>query len=86
MLASFGHLMSGYDAGYYGYLWAEALGDDMWSRFEQEGILSPAVGSAYRRAILEPNGSQSADAMVARIRGPAPSTAAWLRYKGLTAG
>ncbi len=86
MLASFGHLMSGYDAGYYGYLWAEALGDDMWSRFEQEGILSPAVGSAYRRAILEPNGSQSADAMVAAFVGRAPSTAAWLRYKGLTAG
>ncbi len=86
MLASFGHLMGGYDAGYYGYLWAEALGDDMWSRFEREGILSPAVGAAYRHTILEPNGSESGDAMFAAFVGRAPSTAAWLRYKGLSTG
>jgi Zn-dependent oligopeptidase len=82
MLASFGHLMGGYDAGYYGYLWAEALGDDMWARFERDGILSPAVGAAYRRAILEPNGSRSGDEMFEDFVGRAPSTDAWLRYKG----
>ena len=82
MLASFSHLMGGYDAGYYGYLWAEALGDDMWARFEREGILSPAVGKAYRRAILEPNGSRSGNDLFADFVGRAPSTEAWLRYKG----
>ncbi len=82
LLASFGHLMGGYDAGYYGYLWAEALGDDMWARFERDGILSPAVGAAYRRAILEPNGSRSGDEMFEDFVGRAPSTEAWLRYKG----
>ena len=51
--------MGGYDAGYYGYLWAEVIGDDLWGRFEAEGITSPAVGMAYRRAILEPNGTRS---------------------------
>jgi len=85
MLSSFGHLMGGYDAGYYGYLWAEALGDDMWDRFEREGILSPAVGAAYRHAILEPNGSRSGDDMFAAFVGRPPSTRAWLRYKGLDA-
>ncbi len=83
LLASFAHLMSGYDAGYYGYLWAEALGDDMWSRFEREGILSPEVGAAYRRAILEPNGARSGDEMFRDFVGRAPSTEAWKRYKGL---
>ena len=51
--------MGGYDAGYYGYLWAEALGDDMWDRFEREGITSPEVGAEYRRLILEPNGART---------------------------
>jgi len=84
MLASFAHLMGGYDAGYYGYLWAEALGDDMWSRFEREGILSPELGAEYRRTILEPNGSRSGDEMFLDFVGRPPSTAAWLRYKGFS--
>jgi len=81
-LSGFGHLMGGYDAGYYGYLWAEALGDDMWTRFEREGILSPRVGAAYRTAILEPNGTRDGDEMFRAFVGRAPSTAAWKRSKG----
>jgi Zn-dependent oligopeptidase len=50
--ASFAHLLGGYDAGYYGYLWSLVYGDDLWSRFEAEDIASPVVGAAYRREIL----------------------------------
>jgi thimet oligopeptidase len=82
MLASFAHLMGGYDAGYYGYLWAEALGDDMWARFEREGITSPQLGMEYRRSVLEPNGSRQADEIFRDFVGREPSTEAWLRYKG----
>jgi len=84
MMASFGHLMGGYDAGYYGYLWAEVIGDDMWSRFHNEGITSPAVGAAYRRAILEPNGSRDGDDLVAAFLGRPASVGAYLRLRDLT--
>ncbi len=82
-VASFGHLMGGYDAGYYGYLWAEVIGDDLWGRFEAEGITSPGVGMAYRRAILEPNGTRSGDEMVADFLGRPASVQNYLRMRDL---
>jgi Zn-dependent oligopeptidase len=82
-VASFGHLMGGYDAGYYGYLWAEVIGDDLWGRFVDEGITSPEVGMAYRRTILEPSGSRSADEMVAEFLGRPASVENYLRMRDL---
>jgi thimet oligopeptidase len=83
MLAGFGHLMGGYDAGYYGYLWAEVIGDDMWSRFASEGITSPEVGRAYRRAILEPNGSKPGDELVQDFLGRPSSINSFLRLRSM---
>ncbi len=83
MLTGFGHLMGGYDAGYYGYLWAEVIGDDMFSRFAREGVLSPAVGAEYRREILEPGGSRDADELVRRFLGREPSNDEFLRLRGM---
>jgi Zn-dependent oligopeptidase len=51
--ASLSHLIANYDGALYGYAWATVLADDLLSRFEREGMTSPAVGSAYRRTILE---------------------------------
>ena len=83
MLTGFGHLMGGYDAGYYGYLWAEVIGDDMFGRFAREGVLSPAVGAEYRREILEPGGSRDADDLVRAFLGREPSNEEFLRLRGI---
>ncbi|MGH2358020.1 MAG: M3 family metallopeptidase, partial [Candidatus Limnocylindria bacterium] len=83
MLSGFGHLMGGYDAGYYGYQWAQVIGDDMFGRFAAEGMLSPGVGGAYRREILEPNGSRPAEELVRAFLGRDPSNEAFLRLRGL---
>jgi thimet oligopeptidase len=81
--ASFGHILGGYDAGYYGYLWAKVFGDDMFSRFEEAGVTDPGVGREYRRAILEPNGSKDAADLLRDFLGREPSKDAFLRHLGI---
>ena len=81
--ASFGHLLGGYDAGYYGYLWSQVFGEDMFSRFAREGVLSPAVGMDYRRCVLEPGGSRDAQQMLKDFLGRPPDNRAFLRSLGL---
>ncbi len=82
--ASFGHLF-GYDAGYYGYLWAKVFGDDMFSRFEAEGVLSPQVGSEYLSRVLRPGGSRDPMDMLRDFLGREPNQQAFLRLLGITA-
>jgi thimet oligopeptidase len=80
--AGFGHLF-GYDAGYYGYLWAKVFGDDMFSRFEAEGILSPEVGRDYREKVLGPGGSKDPLELVRDFLGREPNQRAFLRLIGI---
>ena len=86
MLSSFGHLLGGYDAGYYGYLWAEVFGQDMFSRFADEGVLSTEVGMAYRRKVLEPGGTRDAIDLLRDFLGRAPRSDAFFRKLGLEEG
>jgi len=81
--ASFGHLMGGYDAGYYGYLWAKVYGDDMFSVFANEGILSPAVGRRYRDEVLARGYSRDAIDHLRAFLGREPSSDAFLAELGL---
>ncbi|MDD5303410.1 MAG: Zn-dependent oligopeptidase [Elusimicrobia bacterium] len=59
--ASFGHLMGGYGAGYYSYLWSLVFAEDIFSAFKAEGPLNPVVGARYRKEILE-TGSERTEA------------------------
>jgi thimet oligopeptidase len=81
--ASWGHVLGGYDAGYYGYLWSEVYGDDMFSRFEEEGVTDPKVGADYRRAILEAGGTRDGMDLLRDFLGREPSNSAFLRKLGI---
>lgn len=81
--SSFAHIISGYDAGYYGYLWAEVIGDAMFDRFATEGVTSPEVGRDYRTHILEAGGTEDASVLVERFLGHEPSRTPFLTKLGI---
>jgi thimet oligopeptidase len=80
--SGFGHLFD-YDAAYYGYLWSQVMGDDMYTRFEAAGPLDPVTGAAYRRTVLERGGTVDGGVMVRDFLGREPNSAAFLREIGL---
>ncbi len=80
--SGFGHLF-GYDAGYYGYLWSNVFGDDMFTRFEAAGLLDPVIGAEYRRTVLERGGSVDGGDIVRQFLGREPNSEAFLRGLGL---
>jgi thimet oligopeptidase len=82
-LAGFGHLMGGYDASYYGYMWSEVYGDDMFSRFEAEGVTNPEVGMAYREKVLERGGTVDPDQILRDFLGREPDNRAFLLKLGI---
>jgi thimet oligopeptidase len=81
--ASFGHLMGGYDSGYYGYLWSEVYAQDMFTRFEKEGLLNSKTGGDYRKWVLEPGGEEDPFSLVRGFLGRDPNETAFLKSIGL---
>jgi thimet oligopeptidase len=82
--AGFSHLMSGYDAGYYGYLWSRVYAQDIFTRFQSEGLLNPTVGAAYRKDILEPGASVEPDVLVQNFLGRPMSPDAFYKDIGIS--
>lgn len=80
-LSSFGHLI-GYDAAYYGYQWSLAVARDALTRFEREGMMSPAVAASWRAEVLAKGGSEPEQALVERFLGRSFSYDAYFRFLG----
>jgi oligopeptidase A len=84
---SFSHIFAGgYAAGYYSYKWAEVLSADVYSLFEERGVLDPAVGSRFLDEILAVGGSRPALESFVAFRGREPSIDALLRHSGMSHG
>ncbi len=74
--ANFGHVMGGYAAGYYGYMWSEVLALDMLSAFRGK-LLDPQAGRRYRQAILSRGGEREPMELVQDFIGRKPNTDAF---------
>jgi thimet oligopeptidase len=63
MHLAFEHL-DGYSAIYYTYKWSEVIAKDMFSVFQQEGLLNEEITQKYRKTVLEPGGSKEANKLI----------------------
>ena len=83
-LHAFSHIFGGgYAAGYYSYKWAEVLSADVFSAFEEAGVLNPETGARFRREVLGRGGSRPALASFTAFRGRRPEMNALLRHNGM---
>ena len=76
--AGFGHLMGGYAAGYYGYMWSEVLALDMLSGFHGK-LMNPADGKRYRTDILSQGGQEPPEQLVEKFLGRKSNSEAFFK-------
>jgi peptidyl-dipeptidase Dcp len=81
----FQHIIGGYAAGYYSYLWSEVMDADAFCAFEEKGnVFDVELARRLHDFIYSAGGTQApADAYIA-FRGRLPTTAALLAKRGLT--
>lgn len=80
----FNHIFnSGYNAGYYSYLWAEVLDKDAFELFKEKGVFNTEISMSFRRNILEKGGSDEPMVLYRRFRGADPDPDALIRARGL---
>ena len=79
----FNHIMGGYDAGYYSYLWAERLVADAFEAFKEHGLFDQETATSFRKNILEKGGSDDPMKLYVNFRGAEPSIEPLLKLHGL---
>lgn len=83
----FNHIFSsGYNAGYYGYLWSEVLDRDLFSFFEASpaGVFDRELATKFKETFLEKGGSEEPMVLYKQFAGREPDNSAFLRGRGLT--
>jgi thimet oligopeptidase len=79
--ASFGHL-AGYSSAYYTYLWDKVIAEDFFMQFDQSNLLGGDAPMRYRRTVLDPGGSESANELVKNFLGRQANMNALQRWMG----
>lgn len=79
----FAHIIGGYDAGYYSYIWAGVLDNDAFEAFKETNIFDNTTAEKFRKNILELNGIKDALEMYIAFRGKEASIEPLLKNRGL---
>ena len=82
----FQHIMGGYAAGYYSYLWSEVMDADAFQAFEEAGdIFDAKLAKRLYDNIYSAGGKRDAADAYKAFRGRLPATKALLEKRGLVA-
>jgi Zn-dependent oligopeptidase len=84
--ASWLHMTTGYNAGYYGYLWSEVFAKDLYAQFKARGPNGPLdteLGTKFRKDILEPCAILPGSQMLLQFLGREPNSDAFLQELGI---
>lgn len=79
----FSHIIGGYAAGYYSYLWAEVLDTDAFEAFKEHGVFDKNTADSFRKNILEKGGTEDPMTLYRGFRGADPSLEPLLKNRGL---
>ena len=83
----FNHIFggSGYDSGYYGYLWSEVLDKDAFSIFQasKSGVWDKELAYKFKTTFLERGGSEEPMTLYREFAGREPDSEAMLHARGL---
>jgi peptidyl-dipeptidase Dcp len=79
----FNHMISGYAAGYYSYIWSGVLDKDAYEAFKEKGIFDRATAASFRQNVLAKLGTEDALTLYKRFRGAEPRIEPLLRSRGL---
>lgn len=79
----FNHMISGYAAGYYSYIWSGVLDKDAYEAFKEKGIFDRATAKSFRDNVLAKLGTEDALTLYKRFRGAEPRIEPLLKSRGL---
>jgi peptidyl-dipeptidase Dcp len=74
---------SGYDAGYYYYIWAAVLDADAFEAFKEKGLFDQATAGAFREHVLAKGATNDAMKQYVAFRGRKPAIEPLLKRRGL---
>ena len=79
----FNHIIGGYAAGYYSYLWANVLDNDAFEAFKEHGIFDKTTADLFRRNVLEKGDSEDPMTLYKNFRGAEPQLEPMLKNRGM---
>ena len=79
----FSHIMGGYSAGYYSYIWSEVLDADTVEWFKEQGGMRRENGQHFRDTLLSKGGSEEAMTLFRNFRGRDAEIGPLLQRRGL---